>query len=478
MLNIAHNPPGRSRESLSALRLRRMQRYRLDSALNVPGGFWPPNDQNQVITGTLSSEKRRIHLSTSPTFKRLTAGEMSHSFLNSDTNLQRIDVLCGHTANGPCTLLDLIENTNEGVESWPAGIKIDAVRWRVGGVVMGLHLDSADADIIESAAFYLSRIDKLFPASTRIEATADHFSYTIPHKGLSIFEFSSLEPDAEITCRVFAVKNGTRSVPRIRVTPRKPKSLDWFLSLGLRLENFFSMFLGTSVGLTELQVKKGEEYGWLVQRIPLRNEKVSYQSFVACEKHEMARALSKWLAVPQSQQPVEVTVLGMLRKSSLFVETEFLALAQALEGFGRIHFERGLMPKEEFKNGLTKLREKLCQLWGDSEIVKRCSDALSTANEASFGHRLGLTYDLLSADFAAKLLGNRKDFTGKVVKTRNYFTHLGIEKEKYVADTPKELFLLNQRLHAFLRCVMLLDLGVSEAALTGPIMHQVLRWKI
>lgn len=167
----------------------------------------------------------------------------------------------------------------------------------------------------------------------------------------------------------------------------------------------------------------------------------------------------------------------MLRKSSLFIETEFLALTQALEGFGRIHFERGLLPKDEFKRGVAKLREELHKLWGDSEIVKRCSDSLSTANEASFGHRLGLTYDLLSNDFAARLLGERTDFVRKVVQTRNYFTHLGIGKEKHVTNTPKDLFLLNQLLHALLRCVMLLDLGVSESALIDPIFHQALRWK-
>jgi ApeA N-terminal domain 1 len=453
-----------------------MQRYRLDSKLNFPGGFWPPNDQSQVITGILSSENRRIYLSTSPTFKKLDISALGRSFLDSNTALQRIGVLCGYTADGPCTLLDLMENTNEGCEDWPHEIKIDAVRWRVGGVVMGFHLDSVESEIIESAAFYLSTIEKWFPAPTRIEVTADHFSYTIPLKGSPAFEFSSLELEAEVTCRVFALKNG-RSVPRIKVKPRTPKSLDWFVSVGLRLENFFSMFLGSSVGLTELQLQKGEEHGWLIQRVPVRNEKVSYQSWVRCEKHEMARALSKWLAVPESQQPVEITVLGMLRKSSLFIETEFLALAQALEGFGRIHFERGLIPSDEFKNGLTKLRTELRNLWGDSEIVKRCSDALSTANEASFGHRLGLTYDLLSGDFAAKLLGNRTEFIRRVVQTRNYFTHLGIEKGKYVADTPKELFLLNQRLHALLRCVMLLDLTVSEVVLRGPILYQMLRWK-
>ena len=41
-----------------------------------------------------------------------------------------------------------------------------------------------------------------------------------------------------------------------------------------------------------------------------------------------------------------------------------------------------------------------------------------------------------------------------------------------------ELFLLNQRLHAFLRCVMLIDLGIPESALKEPILYQSTRWKL
>jgi len=37
---------------------------------------------------------------------------------------------------------------------------------------------------------------------------------------------------------------------------------------------------------------------------------------------------------------------------------------------------------------------------------------------------------------------------------------------------------MNQKLHAFLRCVMLLELGIPEADLQNPILYQATRWRL
>jgi hypothetical protein len=230
--------------------------------------------------------------------------------------------------------------------------------------------------------------------------------------------------------------------------------------------------------LKSVQLFQGaKKDGWFIKRRPRsRPEKINIQTWVRCEASQTSEALEKWFAVPEEQRPVEKTVLGMIRKSSLFTETEFIALAQALEGFGRLRFERDLIPKAEFQKGLTKLKEALAEIWGDSEITRRCSDVLNSGNEPSYGHRIGQTYDLLSKDFAVSLLGERSKFVRKVVQTRNYFTHLGIRKGSAVVDDGNELFSLNQRLHAFLRCVMVIELGISEDALKEPISYQATRW--
>ena len=55
-----------------------------------------------------------------------------------------------------------------------------------------------------------------------------------------------------------------------------------------------------------------------------------------CSPSELAQAISIWLCLPPSFEAVETLALEVLRKSKLFVQTEFLALAQALEGFHRV----------------------------------------------------------------------------------------------------------------------------------------------
>lgn len=458
-----------------------MKIYRLDALPNVIGAFWRPENPNEVTTGTLSSLDGRLHLLASPSFKKLNADEIRAAASDFVTNrkARRIDSLFGQTEDGPCTLLYLVETFSDGLTDFVNSFQIVGERWRVGSAVMGLHIDSAESESIDGAAFYFTKIHKWLPSPTKLRMTEEGMSHISPSKALQFFRLDSASLQAEVICEVFAGRKPDKSFPRIRIIPHKPKSLDWFVSIGPRLENFFSLLLGTSVSLKSVQLFQGDKKdGWFLKRMTRsRPEKINIETWVRCLGSQTAEAMEKWFAVPDEQRPVEKTVLGMIRKSSLFTETEFLALAQALEGFGRLRFERGLIPKNEFKEGLTKLKEVLVGIWKDSEITKRCSDALSTANESSYGHRIGQTYDLLSNEFALNLLGERSEFVQKIVQTRNYFTHLGIRKGTAVVDDGNDLFFLNQRLHAFLRCVMLIELGISEAALKEPISYQASRWK-
>jgi hypothetical protein len=454
-------------------------KYRLNQTLELSGGFWPPGVPDAITTGTISSQRGRLHLLAAPTFNRLSDDELEKAFMSFGTfpEFEKIDALCGLTRTGKCTLLHLTAIDNRGVTDMPNRVQIDAVRRRVGVALMGLHVASAEDESLAGAAFYFTKINKWLPRAESSQFTNDGIIHISPFKSVQIFQFDSSSLRACVICEVFA--RNMKSVPRIRIIPEKSQSLEWFASIGSRLENFFTLFLGTSVSLKAVQLFQGkEDDGWLIQKRKRRREKVNYASWVRCKNAEIALALAKWIAVPEDERPVEKTVLGMVRKSSLFVETEFLALAQALEGFGRLRFEKGLITKAEFKSGMAKLRDALCALWGEnSEITKRCFDALSSSNEASYGQRLERTYDMLSPDFALQLLGERSPFVRRVVQTRNYLTHLGISKGTLVVDDGKELFLLNRRLHAFLRCVMLIDLGMSENTLKEPILYQGTRWK-
>jgi hypothetical protein len=208
------------------------------------------------------------------------------------------------------------------------------------------------------------------------------------------------------------------------------------------LENFFTLFLGTSLSVKRVRVFQGEESGWLIQKINDHREKVSQQMWVRCPYGTVSEALAKWLSVPTEKQSVELTVLGMVRKSRLFDEIKFLSLAQALEGFGRIRFVFGERGKTPF-----------------GDLVER-------------------TYDLISPEFAERLLGERSAFRRKVVQTRNFYTLLGRPRGTEATKDNMELLLLNNTIQALLRCVILIDLGVPEDCLRDPILYQATRWQV
>ena len=368
--------------------------------------------------------------------------------MTSTIDLQQVNAICGLTTDRRCTLLNSVILDGGGLTDFSSRRQVQRKLYRAMRTVMGLHLESSEAMSIDGAAYYFTKIHRVLPMPWSSQLAEQNTTHVVPWQAKEVFRFTSDELQAEVTCQVFATGStrpmkavSVKSVPRIKIVPNRPQSVDWFTSLAFRFENFFTLFLGTSVGLKHVQLFQRDDDGWVVQKMRLRKEKVNLQTCVRCPLQSAAGALMKWLAVPRDQQLVELNMLSMMRKSNIFTETEFLTLAQTLEGFGRIRF-----------GGKRPRRAKVDQL------IKQ-------------------TYDMISSDLAHKLVGDRAEFTNKVIQTRDYYTHLGNPKGTLVAKSNKELFLLNKRLHAFLRCVMLIDLGISEDHLKEPILYQATRWQ-
>jgi hypothetical protein len=387
-----------------------MGEYPLDATFNAISGFWPFGKPEEVFTGTLSAQKGRVRLLSAPSYSRFddvskVVREVSQRGTLTNREPPRISSITGFTRQGHCTLLNAIVGEGDGITDFSSRQKVAATLYQHGSVVMGLHLESLEAESLDSAGLFYTKIHHVLPTPWTFIWEEDKRTFVSPSSAKEVFRFCSLALQAEIVCEVFAdaplhFTRGAKikPVPRLRIIPSAPKSapksLKWFLSVVDRLENFFTLFLGTSVALRKVQLFQGDNIGWLVQqRRRPRNEKVNPQTWVRTQSHdEWAGALARWLAVPDEKRPVEKILLGMMRRISVFVETEFLSLAQALEGFGRIRFD-----------------DKL-------------------ADKSSFHRRLEQSYGLLSPDFALDLLEERDKFARTVVQTRNYFTHPGIPR--------------------------------------------------
>lgn len=420
--------------------------YRINDTFEIIGAFWKPITPDDKFTGTLTSNKGRVSLSTAPNYGSAFLSDVDKAMITLRGGpFPRAEGFLGFTQDGECSLLAAIMLNEGGLTDFSTNRKVTNQNYRASAAVMGMHVDSLHTQCIESAGFYFTKIRQALPTPWSMTMQKDGRTYISPSRAINVFQFRSNSLDAEVVCEVFSgggakfKKEATvKSVPRVRIIPANPQSLEWYSTIAYRVENFFALILGTSISLKRFQLFRGDRVGWVVQTIRRRDQQFNFQMSVKCDSQLLSSALDKWLSVPDEKRPVEKTLLGMLRKSSVFVETEFLSLAQALEGFNR----------------------------------------LQGVSDKTFRRRLEEIYDMLTLDLALKLVGKKDDFVRQVVSTRNFFTHLGEKPNDSVLQTGGALFELNQRLHALLRCVMLIQLGIDESSLRDPILYQSKRYEL
>lgn len=171
-------------------------------------------------------------------------------------------------------------------------------------------------------------------------------------------------------------------------------------------------------------------------------------------------------------------MLGVLRKGKLFLETEFLSLAQALEGFHRVTGEDDKLDKPAFKELRAKIEKFLTEQKVEEETAARVNSAVAYSNQTSFRSRL----KELCSRITHGTLGNMEivpeEFIDVIVCTRNFFTHAGSSPdEKKEPVTGSQLFFLNQKMRALLRGVFLLHLGFLEQEFQELIVREATKWK-
>ena len=266
-----------------------MTKYRIDASFDLIGGFWHFEEPDEKLTGTLSCKNGLGEFISSPVYTKLDESAYREAFRNmtGDQILQPVGTILGFTTDKKCTLLDCYTLQDDGLTHFPTSEQLAAKRFRVSRTVMGLHVDSLEAESIESVAFYFTKIHNWLPTPWHSEMAVERTTYILPTSAKEAFSFCSLQLNAEVVCEIFAggsnkPRKGAsiKSVPRLKITPRTPKSVEWYNSLAFRIENFFTLFLGTSVAIKHVQLFQGDDVGWLVQKMQHKQEKVNFQTWV------------------------------------------------------------------------------------------------------------------------------------------------------------------------------------------------------
>jgi hypothetical protein len=229
-----------------------------------------------------------------------------------------------------------------------------------------LHLPDVESPFAGSVTFRYTGLHEWIARPPHVSTTKEAFVVTHRTDLPAVFDLCStaigsrirLEIDQEFSSR----RSGefeTHHEARLLVEPAELRSLEWFLGVGYRLEHVFTLLLGTSVVLKGAEITSEGKMGWLVRKATHVAEKTDPSVWISCTDLQLIQAVLAWLGAPEEFRELENLVFGTLRQSSIFEQTRFLHLAQALESLHRLTDDATIVDRSAFGDILTRLPEAL-----------------------------------------------------------------------------------------------------------------------
>jgi hypothetical protein len=213
-----------------------------------------------------------------------------------------------------------------------------------------MHFGGSEDKCLSSARYTFSGLSDWLPKAITETWDEEFIKLKIPFEACNILDFSVKESRVRVTVKVFSQFTSnledsariSKSVVYVDVETTDPESLVWYYQTGIRLENLFSLLIGGSLALETFFVYRGDDSGHVNAKRSNHQRPFDPRECAWCTPSQLANGIAIWLNESPEFRRVESLILGVVRKGKLFVETEFLSLAQALEGIHRVmeHFSR------------------------------------------------------------------------------------------------------------------------------------------
>lgn len=262
----------------------------------------------------------------------------------------------------------------------------------------------------------------------------------------------------------------------IKIETSEEKLFEDFREIMYHIQNFLT--LGTTkpvypltiTGLTEVNKKIIED------KVYYPTVKIFYQLSDIPKRHKIffpndmlftfkdisdrfELLLKNWFEKKDFLEPVCNLYFGTFYNPRMYIEDQFLSLIQSIESFHRCTFEGKYLPDEDYKEVYDTLLKAIPEGVG-SELKDRLMEYLKYGNEFSLRKRLKEIFEEYK-EILDKFIENKKDFIEKVVNTRNYFTHHGMELKEHAASG-EDLYHLTQKLRMCLEICLLTEIGFSS----------------
>ena len=213
----------------------------------------------------------------------------------------------------------------------------------------------------------------------------------------------------------------------ISLTSKKLRPLEDFLELVFKLQKFLCFAIDEIVYIDSVVgyiTKDGYEpsieiyyqsmpHSIMRPNISQNGLLFNYQNVA----NQLEKFLTEWIKNYEISEPAFNLYFSNSSDNHIYLDKEFLSLAQGIETLHRRNSQETQMPEDEFNNLVTKILEAI----PDEKQKNWIEEKLKYANELSLRKRMKQMIEPFK-----DLFGNAKErnsFIRKVVDTRNYFTH-------------------------------------------------------
>lgn len=396
------------------------------------GVWWLPGCRDHAVAGTLTFDHTGIRLNTT--------GLVENPF-GPQAALSTYPLIYGRTTDSKDLTLCRCVEVNS---TWGTGVSTSQVTARCASV--GAHLQSLEGSRFRRMAAALAHLPRWtgitgLKRSVGSSQSGDRIS-RVTHE----FSYPDEQDDAIDDCELrFVATARTTWDPHSRGVISQtlsaqldftaPRDFDGLINGVLRdIENFLTLAVGKPTYLLSLRVVLADAASDREVIEVLLPRSGTRASASAVEPDRMVFTLNDisevWPAplrklIRSRKQLGSVMDLyfGVAHKPELYIEVQFLSLAQALESFHRAKRKTKVFFRQRVNEVLRDLRPQ-----------------------------------------AQKVVGESEKFTGEVVGTRNYLTHHNPESQGVVSDV-KNLILLTQALQFVVEQCLLGEIAVPDAIL-------------
>ncbi len=447
------------------------------------GHFWLPGNEQNVVPGVLNFRNDDIALGLFGLLRSDSTGRHQNLLPGHETS-----IILGHGNNQAFTLY---RNTEISTNLFSAGHPTSTVSSNF--LFVGEHYESESDLRFDSLTVNFTDLEEWVAevpfkrGNFRKEGhklTSTEVTYTFP----DAFEIDVPRLDATIrlTFRLISEGPGYRShtlehFAYLEVTPKQSKDFRWFMDALVDLQHLLALFVHQPVypKVIEMYRKTGEGptarysesskvyYCHSDRNVQGASRPVDMLLPLPKIRTHLPGVLAAWFAKLDELRDVSNLHFGALYRPKMYLESHFLVLMQALESFSRSLHDGNYLSDTDYQ----RVADALCAAIPpdiDSDLKASLKSRIKYGNEYSLRKRLGLIFDSLQSETLGLLSNDAGRFKGKIIDTRNYYTHYSEELKRKILEG-EDLYWANQRLRLLLTILLLKEITVNEATIRQAI---------